>query len=292
MRISEIMAVDVETVDLDATIEEAAQVMSDADVGCVPVVDDGKVMGIVTDRDIVVRAVSEGLPPSDTPVTEIMTRVVVHCYEDDDVEKAAKLMAAEQVRRVFVYDRDGLITGVVSLGDLAQTTDKGGAVLKEVSRRGMPPEDAASRAAAGRDGAEAMDTLVKGELSAIETYKQALRKVGYGTWPGAELLRIETEHETAAALLKERIRRRGMEPPQTSGLWGAWSKAIEGAAKVFGGKAAIKALKVGEEHGVHEYETALRDESLDPEIKALIRRTLLPQTRAHIPVLERVLSEV
>lgn len=292
MRISEIMAADVETVDLDATVEEAAQVMSDADVGCVPVVEDGKVRGIVTDRDIVVRAVSEGLPPGDTPVTEIMTRVVVHCYEDDDLEKAIKLMTDEKVRRVLVYDRDGVIAGVVSLGDLAQTTEEGGAVLKAVSRHGAPPADAASRAASGRDGAEAMDTLVKGELSAIETYKQALRKVGYGTWPGAELLRIETDHETAAALLKERIRRRGMEPPQTSGLWGAWSSAIEGAAKVFGGKAAIKALKVGEEHGVHEYETALRNEALDPEIKALIRRTLLPQTRAHIPVLERVLSEV
>ncbi|MDO8757154.1 MAG: DUF2383 domain-containing protein, partial [Elusimicrobiota bacterium] len=209
----------------------------------------------------------------------------VYCYEDDDVEKAVKLMTDEQVRRVFVYDRAGLLTGVVSLGDLARTTTTGGKVLEKVSRRAAPPLD-------GRDGAAAIDNLVKGELSAIETSKQALGKVGYGTWPGAELLRIETEHETAAALLKERIRRRGMEPPQTSGLWGAWSKAIEGAAKVFGGKAAIKALKVGEEHGVNEYETALRDESLDPEIKALIRRTLLPQTRAHIPVLERVLSEV
>lgn len=292
MRITEIMAVDVETVDVDATVEEAAQAMSDADVGCVPIVDGGKILGVVTDRDIVLRAVAEGLIPGDTPVTEIMTRVVHHCYEDDDVEKAVKLMKDEQVRRVFVYNRDGFVTGVVSLGDLVQTTERGGDILKAVSRRGAPPGTASSRAAAVHDGAGAMDTLVKGELSAIETYKQALRKVGYGTWPGAELLRIEAEHETAAALLKERIRRRGMEPPQTSGLWGAWSKAIEGAAKVFGGKAAIKALKVGEEHGVHEYETALRDESLDPEIKALIRRTLLPQTRAHIPVLERVLSEV
>ncbi len=291
MRITEIMAADVETVDLDATVEEAAQVMSDADVGCVPIVDAGKIMGVVTDRDIVLRAVAEGLVTGDTPVTEVMSRVVYHCYEDDDVERAVKLMEDEQVRRVFVYDRDGFVTGVVSLGDLARATGKGGEVLEMVSRRRAPvaPSELAST---GRNGAEAIDTLVKGELSAIETYKQALRKVGYGTWPGAELLRIETEHETAAALLKERIRRRGMEPPQTSGLWGAWSNAIEGAAKVFGGKAAIKALKVGEEHGVHEYETALRDESLDPEIKALIRRTLLPQTRAHIPVLERVLSEV
>jgi len=291
MRITEIMTADVETVDLDATVEEAAQVMSDADVGCVPVIDEGKVMGVLTDRDIVLRAVAESLSPSDTPVSEVMTRVVVHCYEDDDIEKAAKLMQDEQVRRVFVYDRDGLLTGVVSLGDLALKTASGPAVLERVSRTGAAPSTIKS-APAAHDGAASIDALVKGEMSAIETYKQALRKIGYGTWPGAELLRIETEHETAAALLKERIRRRGMEPPQTSGLWGAWSKAVEGAAKVFGGKAAIKALKAGEEHGVHGYEVALRDETLDPEIKALIRRTLLPQTRAHIPVLERVLSEV
>lgn len=291
MRVTEIMSADVETVELDATVEEAAQVMSDADVGCVPVVDGDKVLGVVTDRDIVLRAVAEGLLPGDTPVAEVMTRVLVHCWEDDDVEKAAELMAEERVRRVLVYGRDGTLAGVVSLGDLAPATGKGGELLEKVSRRGAAPASEGF-ASAVRDGAEAIDTLVKGELSAIETYKQALRKVGYGTWPGAELLRIETEHETAAALLKERIRRRGMEPPENSGLWGAWSKAIEGAAKVFGGKAAIKALKAGEEHGVHEYETALRDETLDPEIKALIRRTLLPQTRAHIPVLDRVLSEV
>ncbi|MDO8756406.1 MAG: CBS domain-containing protein, partial [Elusimicrobiota bacterium] len=71
MRITEIMTADVDTVDLDATIEEAAQVMSDADVGCVPIMEGGKVRGIVTDRDIVLRAVAEGLAPSDTPVTEV-----------------------------------------------------------------------------------------------------------------------------------------------------------------------------------------------------------------------------
>lgn len=289
MKITEIMAPEVESVDVDATVEEAAQVMSDVDIGCVPVVDAGKVLGVVTDRDIVLRAVAESLLPADTLVTEVMTRVVVHCFEDDDVETAARLMEENQVRRVFVYDREGFLSGVVSLGDLALATTKGGEVLEIVSRHGTPVEAGLSRD--GHDGGGAIEALVKGELSAIETYKQALRKVGYGTWPGAELLRIETEHETAAALLKERMRRRGEAPPQSSGLWGAWSKAVEGTAKVFGGKTAIKVLKAGEEHGVHEYETALRNETLDPEVKALIRRTLLPQTRAHIPVLERVLKE-
>lgn len=290
MMITDIMSADVESVDADATVEEAAQAMSDADVGCVPIVDAGKVLGVVTDRDIVLRVVAENLVPSETLVTEVMTREVVHCSEDDDSETAARLMAENQVRRVFVYDREGRLAGVVSLGDLALATTKGGEVLERISRRGKSAGAGAGEA--GEGGGSAIDTLVKGELSAIETYRQALRKVGSGTLPGAELLRIESEHEAAAGLLKERMRRRGEEPPQSSGMWGAWSKAVEGAAKVFGGKAAIKALKAGEEHGVHEYEVALKDEALDPEVKALIRRTLLPQTRAHIPVLERVLSEV
>lgn len=289
MKITEIMAEDLEIVDADATAEEAAQVMADADVGCVPVVDAGKVVGVVTDRDLVLRVVAECLVPGETPVTEVMTREVIHCFEDDDVETAASLMEENQVRRVFVYDREGRLAGVVSLGDLALATRAGGEVLEKVSRPGKARVELSR---AGKNGGSAIDSLVKGELSAIETYKQALRKVGSTSRPGAELLRIETEHETAAALLKERMRRRGEQPPESSGLWGTWSKAVEGAAKVLGGKAAIRALKEGEEHGVHEYEDALKDEALDPEVKTLIRGTLLPQTRAHIPVLERVLAEV
>lgn len=136
--------------------------------------------------------------------------------------------------------------------------------------------------------AKVINGLVKDELSAVETYHQARRNIADHP-AGTELRRIETEHEEAARLLKEKVALFGAEPAAGSGAWGTWAKAIEGAAAFFGEKAAIKALKEGEEHGVKDYETALRDESLPSDVKELIRANLLPRTRAHIPVLERFL---
>ena len=145
----------------------------------------------------------------------------------------------------------------------------------------MPYEDEES---------EGLASLVRGELAAVETYKQALEKVG--ELPGSEeLRRIESEHEEAVLLLQEHMSDFAAEPPADSGLWGSWAKAVEGGAKLLGGKAAIKALKAGEELGIHEYEDALRDETLDGEIRQMISSELLPKTRAHIPVLDRLLQQ-
>lgn len=132
-----------------------------------------------------------------------------------------------------------------------------------------------------------LGSLVRDELAAVETYKQALEKVEADA--AEELRRIESEHEEAANLLQEQVAQLGGEPPTSSGAWGAWAKAVEGAAKLFGNKAAIKALKEGEEHGVNDYEQALHEEGLDPSVKALIRTNLLPKTRAHIPMLDKFL---
>jgi rubrerythrin len=136
-----------------------------------------------------------------------------------------------------------------------------------------------------------LTTLVKGELAAVETYKQALEKVD-DSLAGAELRRIEGEHEEAVKVLRERLEALNLDVPQDSGLWGDWSKAVEGTAKVFGSKAAIKALKEGEKHGVHDYEDALRDVKLDAELRDIIRSRLLPSTKAHIPALEGLVSRV
>lgn len=143
-----------------------------------------------------------------------------------------------------------------------------------------------SQASAGTLGG-----LVRDELSAVETYRQALDKVGEQGASGQELRGIETEHEEFAGLLRERMTQLGLEAPENSGLWGAWAKAVEGTAKVIGNRAAIVALKEGEEHGVRDYESALSDDALDPKIKQLIGAELLPRTRAHIPVLERLLEQ-
>jgi len=310
MKIKEIMAVDPETLDPEDSIEEAAQVLSDADVGCAPVVSNEMVLGVLTDRDIVVRAVAEGQNLKTTKVQDILTPGAIHCSEDDDISTAAELMAEHQIRRIVVVSRDNKLAGVLSLADIASYTDQAAKVLEEVSKPSSFKSGAAdfSESAAGENetsmrgagvsetgdrapNGAPLDSLVRGELSAVETYKQALAKVGREPM-AEELRRIEREHEEAVDLLLQSLRRKGVEAPKSSGLWGAWSKAVEGTAKIFGGKAAIKALKEGEEHGLHDYEDALEDEVLDPEVKALIRSKLLPQTRAHIPALDRVLQTV
>ena len=138
-------------------------------------------------------------------------------------------------------------------------------------------------------GVNCLNSLLRGELAATETYQQALAKVGND--PGAEeLRRIHTEHRDAANTLREHVHDVGGKPDQGSGAWGQFAKAVEGTAKVFGQTAALKALKEGEEQGVSDYEKALKDEALPAECKTLITTRLLPQTRAHIPVLDRLMT--
>jgi uncharacterized protein (TIGR02284 family) len=136
---------------------------------------------------------------------------------------------------------------------------------------------------------DTLNELLRGELAATETYQQALAKVG--NEPGADELRhIHKEHREAANTLRQHVRHFGGKPDQDSGAWGAFAKAVEGTAKVFGNAAALTALKEGEESGIRSYEDALQDEGLPAECRNLIRTDLLPQTRAHIPVLDRLMQ--
>ena len=136
---------------------------------------------------------------------------------------------------------------------------------------------------------DTLNQLLRGELAATETYQQAMAKVGSG--PGAtELRQLRDEHREASNTLRQHVHSHGGKPDQGSGAWGTFAKAIEGTAKVFGNTAALKALKEGEEHGLKSYEKALADECLPEECKNLIRTKLLPPTRAHIPVLDRLMS--
>lgn len=134
-----------------------------------------------------------------------------------------------------------------------------------------------------------LSALVRGELAAVETYKQALDKIEGRELVGSELRAIESDHEEALTVLQEHMTDRNSAPPAESGLWGEWAKAVEGTAATLGDKAAIKALKEGEEHGVNSYEKALRDQELDDEIRQIIRSQLLPKTKAHIAVLDDLL---
>ena len=115
-------------------MQDVARKMAKIDAGVIPVCDTSGVRGMITDRDIVLRVVSEGRS-FETPASEIMTADVEYCYDDDDIRAAADKMAELQVRRLAVLDRDQRLVGIVSLGDIAQQgKDKTtGQALEEIS---------------------------------------------------------------------------------------------------------------------------------------------------------------
>jgi CBS domain-containing protein len=118
MQVSQAMTPDVVSVPPDTTLMEAARLMKGLDVGPLPVRDDGRLIGVVTDRDITVRATAEGRDPLTTEVREVMTPNVVYCRQDEDVRDVAKLMQDAQLRRLLVVDGEMRLVGIVSLGDL------------------------------------------------------------------------------------------------------------------------------------------------------------------------------
>ncbi len=115
--------------------------MDELNVGPLPVCDGDKLIGMVTDRDITVRATSAGRDPNTTSVREAMTADVVYAYEDQDVRDAARMMSEQQIRRLPVIDRDNRLVGIVSLGDIAAETGDdrlSGEVLEQVSEPAEP----------------------------------------------------------------------------------------------------------------------------------------------------------
>lgn len=124
MKVSEVMTRDVQTVRPDQPVQDAASFMLSADAGSIPVTDGEKLIGMITDRDIAVRAVAQGKGP-DTPVREVMsTEKVLYCYDDEELEHVASNMGDKQVRRLPVVNRDKRLVGILSLGDLANRERK------------------------------------------------------------------------------------------------------------------------------------------------------------------------
>lgn len=136
MKVKEIMTSNVDYVTAEATLQETAEKMKDLDVGELPVVAGKEAVGIITDRDITVRAVAHGLIPQSARVVDAMTEGVVACSEEDTIDKAAEIMGGRKIRRLPVTDVNGKMNGVVSLGDLALNLDKSrvGEVLAQISR--------------------------------------------------------------------------------------------------------------------------------------------------------------
>jgi CBS domain-containing protein len=118
MKVSEAMTAQVVTATPQTTITEVARQMAKIESGAVPVMADGKVVGIVTDRDIVIRVVAKG-GSLDGPVSEMMSDDVQSCQEEDNLADAAAKMGAQQIRRLVVLDDAGKLTGILSLGDIA-----------------------------------------------------------------------------------------------------------------------------------------------------------------------------
>src|SRR5215216_2482285 len=134
MKVSETMSTNVRLARPDQTIREAAQAMAEVDSGVLPVGENDRLVGMITDRDIAVRGIAKGKGP-DASVRDVMTDHVDYCFEDQEVEEVTKNMADIKVRRLPVLNRDKRLVGIISLGDIAQAggrkTDK---ALGEISK--------------------------------------------------------------------------------------------------------------------------------------------------------------
>ena len=137
MKVSEVMTREVQTIQPDQPVQEAASFMLSADAGSIPVTEGERLIGMITDRDIAVRGVAKGRGP-DTPVRDLMSNDVICARIDDDCDDVANKMSEAQVRRLPVIDEQQKLCGIVSLGDLARETDNESAheALEGVSQPG------------------------------------------------------------------------------------------------------------------------------------------------------------
>lgn len=136
--VSDVMTRGARTMTPSDTVVMAAQAMRELNVGAIPVCDGERLVGMVTDRDIVIRAVAEG--HFDAKLEEAMSSKPVYCYENDTVDQALQAMRAEQVRRLPVVDQEKRLVGVIALGDVATDADaqKTGAAVREISTPSEP----------------------------------------------------------------------------------------------------------------------------------------------------------
>ena len=122
MKVSDLMTRQAQTVRADATVQEAARMMADIDAGVLPVEENDRLVGMITDRDIAIRAVAQG-KGGDAKVRDAMTSEVKYCFEDDDIDNVVQNMADLKVQRLPVMSRDKRLVGIISLGDIALKGD-------------------------------------------------------------------------------------------------------------------------------------------------------------------------
>lgn len=137
MKVSDCMTRDVEITNPDMTLCEAAKLMADCDAGVLPVGDNDRLVGMLTDRDIAIRGIAQGKGP-DAKVRDVMSRDVCWCFEDEDVDDALERLAEEQIRRMPVLSREKRLVGIISIGDLTDSAQpqQTGRTLSAISRHG------------------------------------------------------------------------------------------------------------------------------------------------------------
>ena len=141
MELRDIMTRNVEVVNGNASLKEAATKMKTLDVGLIPVCDGDRLKGLLTDRDITIRATADGRDPSKTKVSEVMSTDIAYCLEDQAVDEAVILMEARQIRRLPILNQDKQLVGIVSLADIAVHVgdrDLTGETLEEISEPAEP----------------------------------------------------------------------------------------------------------------------------------------------------------
>jgi CBS domain-containing protein len=136
MQIKDVMTTDVSFVEPNTPIREIARRMREADIGSTPVIENGRLVGMVTDRDIIVRIVAEGMNVETAMARDAMSPGILYCFDDDTVEHVLDNMGDNQIRRLPVVDRDKRLVGVVSLGDLSLAGKRkaAGEALQEISQ--------------------------------------------------------------------------------------------------------------------------------------------------------------
>lgn len=138
MKVREIMSEKPEILSPDHTIKQVAEKMLEGDFGFIPIGENDRLIGTITDRDIVIRAVAKALDPNQTPARDIMTDEIRYCFENDDVEKASQIMCDLQIRRLIVLNDKKRIVGVISLGDIAlqyPDTTLSGQLIEKISEK-------------------------------------------------------------------------------------------------------------------------------------------------------------
>jgi CBS domain-containing protein len=208
MQLKEFINSRVETVQTDDTLQRAAEKMRDLDVGSLPVCEGGEVVGIITDRDITIRAVAIGSDPVRAMVNEAMTREVLCCSENDAVEEAARIMQENQVRRIMVLNEDNDLVGITSLGEIATITENrllAGETLESVSEESheakeeglvekYADDECDSEAEGG--GELSRETRVTGLLHDREAARKAIKELkSAGFTDSSVLIAIQDESE-------------------------------------------------------------------------------------------------